>query len=211
MPKRNIILIGPQGAGKGTQAKTLKAKLGIPHISTGDLFRETVTSGGELGLKAKAIMDAGELLPDELTKAMVKERLSRSDCENGFLLDGYPRTLAQAEFLSSIVDINYVIELRIDDELSVRRLTARRQCRECGTIYGLTIPSKEKNICDNDDSELYQRSDDSEEAIRNRLLIYHTETEPLLDFYADIARTFDSSGPLSPLRTEKICEFLDGA
>ena len=147
-----IVLIGPQGSGKGTQAKILKERLNIPHISTGDMFRENINNKTELGMKAKAIIESGGLVPDELTTAMVRDRLSIPDCRKGFLLDGYPRNRSQAEALEGFAKIDHALDIEIPDALSIKRLSSRWQCRKCGAIYGITIIPKKKGICDKDGS-----------------------------------------------------------
>lgn len=179
----NLVLIGPQGSGKGTQAKLLKDKLRIPHLSTGDMFRENIAKKTELGMKAEAIIDSGKLVPDEITTAMVKDRLSKADCKNGFILDGYPRNLEQAEALDGFADIDHVLEIHVPDNVSVKRLSSRWQCRKCGAIYGISLIPKKKGVCDKCNGELYQREDDRPEAIKKRLEIYHKETKPLIDYY----------------------------
>lgn len=178
-----LVLIGPQGSGKGTQAKLLKKKFDTPHISTGDMFRENIAQKTELGLKAEAIIDAGKLVPDEITTAMTKERLSKPDCKKGFILDGYPRNLPQAEALDTFAKVDYVLDIDVPDEVSIKRLSARRQCKSCGAIYGISILPKKEGICDKCGGELYQRDDDKPETIKKRLEVYHKETEPLLNFY----------------------------
>ncbi|MBS3127785.1 adenylate kinase [Candidatus Woesearchaeota archaeon] len=197
----NILLIGPQGAGKGTQAKLLAKQYHIPHISTGDLFREHIKRQTVLGLQAKTLIDKGKLVPDRITMEMVKERLEDKDCQQGFLLDGVPRTLPQAEMLDEIVEITHVIEIKINDDLAVKRLSARRQCKQCGRIYGLDLPEKKKGVCDDDNALLYQRDDDKPEAIKKRLELYHDETEPLLEYYRPRNIVFQVDGSLPAEKT----------
>ena len=180
---RNIILIGPQGSGKGTQAKQIAEHYKIPHISTGDMFREAIKSKTELGKKAESIINKGNLVPDEITNGIVKERLAKNDCKEGFILDGYPRNISQAKALDEFKKIHFVLLIDVPEEISIRRLSARRQCRKCGAIYGLTIPSRKEGFCDKCNSELYQRDDDKPEAIRERLKIYNDKTKPLISFY----------------------------
>ncbi|MBU5267613.1 adenylate kinase [Virgibacillus proomii] len=187
----NLILMGLPGAGKGTQAEKINEKYNIPHISTGDMFRLAIKEGTDLGKKAKEYMDQGELVPDEVTNGIVKERLRKDDCKNGFLLDGFPRTIAQAEALESIVkDINqsidYVIHVDVPEGKLVERLTGRRICPTCGTTYHVVYnPPKEDGICDKDGSTLIQRDDDKPETVKKRLSVNIEQTKPLLDFYHD--------------------------
>ena len=180
-----IILIGPQGSGKGTQAKMLSEKYKIPHISVGDIFREAIASGSDLGKKVKKIIDAGELVSDTLTGSIVKERLQQTDCKKGFILDGFPRTIPQAEILDSITTPDVVLDIEVDDESTVKRLSSRWQCKKCGAIYGAVNPAKKKGKCDKGCGDLYQRDDDKPEAIRKRLTEYHKKTKPILDHYKE--------------------------
>ncbi|XXM71691.1 adenylate kinase [Lysinibacillus sphaericus] len=187
----NIVLMGLPGAGKGTQAEKIVEKYGIPHISTGDMFRAAIKDGTELGLKAKSFMDNGDLVPDEVTIGIVRERLSKEDCEKGFLLDGFPRTVAQAEALENILadlgkKMNYVINIDVDKDILMGRLTGRRICKECGATYHLVFnPPKEEGVCDRCGGELYQRADDNEETVQNRLEVNIKQTQPLLAYYED--------------------------
>ncbi|MGF2614169.1 adenylate kinase [Rossellomorea vietnamensis] len=187
----NIVLMGLPGAGKGTQAEKIVEKYGIPHISTGDMFRAAMKEETELGLKAKSFMDKGELVPDEVTIGIVRERLSREDCHKGFLLDGFPRTVAQADALESILSdlgkkIDYVINIQVDKEVLMERLTGRRICKKCGATYHLVFnPPSEEGVCDRCGGELYQRADDNEETVQNRLDVNIKQTQPLLDFYQE--------------------------
>jgi adenylate kinase len=187
----NIVLMGLPGAGKGTQAEKIVEKYGIPHISTGDMFRAAIKDGTELGLKAKSFMDNGDLVPDEVTIGIVRERLSKEDCGNGFLLDGFPRTVAQAEALENILadlgkKMNYVINIDVDKDILMERLTGRRICKECGATYHLVFnPPKEEGVCDRCGGELYQRADDNEETVQNRLDVNIKQTQPLLAYYDD--------------------------
>lgn len=184
-----ILLMGPPGAGKGTQADQLTSQLNVPHISTGDMFRKAQKDGTALGLEAKSYMDKGALVPDEVTIGIVRERLAEDDCAKGFLLDGFPRTLPQAEALDGILkDLGYkldcVLNLDVDDEALVARLTGRRICTECGTAYHMLFnPPQQEGVCDKDGAALYQRDDDSEATVRNRLDVYHAQTKPLLGYY----------------------------
>ncbi|GLI84910.1 adenylate kinase [Rossellomorea marisflavi] len=187
----NIVLMGLPGAGKGTQAEKIVEKYGIPHISTGDMFRAAIKGGTELGLKAKSFMDNGDLVPDEVTIGIVGERLSKEDCNKGFLLDGFPRTVAQAEALENILadlgkKMNYVINIDVDKDILMERLTGRRICRECGATYHLVFnPPKEEGVCTRCGGELYQRVDDNEETVQNRLDVNIKQTQPLLSYYED--------------------------
>ena len=178
-----LILLGPPGTGKGTQAKLLIKHFKIPQISTGDILRQAVTDATELGRKAKSYMDSGALVPDEVIIGIIKERIKKKDCANGFIFDGFPRTIPQAEVLDKIIAIDYVIELQTSDKIIIKRLSARRQCKACGSIYGLDIIPKKHGICDKCSGMLYQRDDDKEEAIKNRLKVYHSQTKPLTEFY----------------------------
>ncbi|MBN8194257.1 adenylate kinase [Bacillus sp. NTK074B] len=187
----NIVLMGLPGAGKGTQAEKIVDKYGIPHISTGDMFRAAIKEGTELGLKAKSFMDNGDLVPDEVTIGIVRERLSKADCEKGFLLDGFPRTVAQAEALENILadlgkKMNYVININVDKDILMERLTGRRICKECGATYHLVFnPPTEEGVCDRCGGDLYQRADDNEETVQNRLDVNIKQTQPLLAYYED--------------------------
>ncbi|MFX3624250.1 MAG: adenylate kinase [Ectobacillus sp.] len=188
----NLILMGLPGAGKGTQAEKIVAKYSIPHISTGDMFRAAIKEGTELGLQAKSFMDKGELVPDEVTIGIVRERLSKADCDKGFLLDGFPRTVAQASALEGIMKdlgkkIDYVININVDSALLLKRLTGRRICKSCGATYHLIFnPPAAEGVCDKCGGELYQRSDDNEETVANRLEVNIKQTQPLLDFYGEL-------------------------
>lgn len=178
---KNLILLGPPGAGKGTIAKRLAAELGYLHLSTGDILREEVARGSELGKKAKAYMDAGELVPDELILAMVKERVAGKD---GILFDGFPRTLAQARGLEEIAPVQLVLLLELDRDTVVRRLSARRVCPQCGALYNLiTSPPKEDERCDSCGEKLIQREDDRPEVIARRFQVYMRDSVPLVDYY----------------------------
>jgi adenylate kinase len=185
----NLVLMGLPGAGKGTQAEKIVEEYGIPHISTGDMFRAAIKEGTELGLKAKSFMDKGELVPDEVTIGIVRERLSKDDCQKGFLLDGFPRTVAQAEALENMLQelnksIDYVLHIDVDKEILMERLTGRRICKECGATYHLVFnPPTKEGICDRCGGELYQRADDNEETVQNRLDVNIKQMQPLLDFY----------------------------
>lgn len=187
----NLILMGLPGAGKGTQAEKIEEKYHIPHISTGDMFRSAIKEGTDLGKKAKEYMDQGNLVPDEVTIGIVKERLAKDDCAKGFLLDGFPRTIAQAEALQKLTadlnrTIDHVIHVDVPEEKLVERLTGRRICPTCGTTYHVIYnPPKEEGICDKDGSQLIQRDDDQPETVKKRLAVNVEQTQPLLDFYQD--------------------------
>ena len=182
-----IIIFGPPGAGKGTQAQQLARRFGIPHISTGDMLREAVAAGTELGRKAKGFMDSGQLVPDEVMVGLVKDRLSQEDCKAGFILDGFPRTVPQAEALDAAnVQIDTVLELVVPDEEIVKRLTGRRVCPECHSVYHIIYnPPRVEGICDKCGASLIIRDDDKEETVRRRLQVYKTQTAPLIDYYKE--------------------------
>jgi adenylate kinase len=187
----NLVLMGLPGAGKGTQAEKAVEKYGIPHISTGDMFRSAINAGTELGLKAKSFMDAGNLVPDDVTIGIVRERLGKDDCRKGFLLDGFPRTVAQADALENILvemnrSIDYVIYINVDHEQLMQRLTGRRICKDCGATYHVQFnPPKVDGICDKCGGELYQREDDNEKTVHKRLEVNMEQAQPLLDFYQE--------------------------
>lgn len=184
-----IVLLGPPGAGKGTHAGIVTETCKIPHISTGDMFRAAIKNGTPVGLEAKSYMDKGELVPDSVVCKMVEERISEADCSNGFLLDGFPRTMAQAKALDAALaakgqKIDLVINLQCSDEVVLGRLTTRRVCRTCGAIYNVNSkPPKVEGVCDVDGGEVYQRSDDTAETITNRLSVYKAQTAELIDYY----------------------------
>jgi len=184
-----LILLGPPGAGKGTQAKLLAEKFNIQQISTGDILRQAVKNKTKMGLKAKSYMDQGKLVPDNVVIGIMKDRLDNADCSKGFILDGFPRTIQQAESLSQAlkqmeIDIDYLIDIEIDFNYLIQRLTGRWTCRECGEGYHkMSNPPKKKGVCDKCDGELYQRDDDKEETIQKRFEVYRKETEPLKDYY----------------------------
>lgn len=182
----NILFIGHQGSGKGTQAEKLGEKLNIPYISTGNIFRENIAGETELGKLAKSYIDEGKLVPDSVTNDLIRDRLFWDDAKSGFILDGYPRNIAQADFLSGIASLDKVFEVYISDEESLSRLSGRRSCRKCGAIYHLKYnPPKEDGVCSKCGGDLYIRDDDKEDKIKERLRIYHEETEKLLDYYRD--------------------------
>jgi len=180
----NIIIIGAQGSGKGTHSDRLSEKLGIPHISTGDIFRAEVKKGSELGKKVEGILNSGKLVPDEIVNEVLKKRLSEKDAKKGFILDGYPRNLEQAKNLDKIAKIDHVLYLEISDEKAIERISNRWQCKNCNTIYNLiTLPPKKPGICDKCGGPLYQRDDDKEENVKKRLKIFHEITEPIIKYY----------------------------
>ncbi len=195
-----IVLLGPPGAGKGTQASKISEALSIPHIATGDIFRDAVERGTELGRKAKEYMERGELVPDEIVNGIVKERISKPDCSNGFILDGYPRTLNQARALDEMLSemgrkVDVVLNISVSEDEVVRRLSYRRVCRKCGAIYHLiNDPPKREGICDRCGAELYQREDDREEVVRKRLRVYREQTKPLINYYRERGVLVDING-----------------
>ncbi len=208
-----LIIFGPPGVGKGTQAQILSQKLNIPHISTGDMLREAVKNQTELGLKAKSFMDKGELVPDDVMIGIIKEVLASEKCKNGFILDGFPRTIAQAEALDEIfeelnIKLDYVISLEVNDDEIIKRLTNRRVCKNCGAVFNLLIDKiPEDNKCPRCGGELYQRSDDNPDVIKNRLKVYRESTQILLEYYAKkgILKAINGVGEISEI-TEKICK-----
>ncbi|ABW15372.1 adenylate kinase [Frankia sp. Mgl5] len=199
-----LVLVGPPGAGKGTQAAFIAQARSIPKISTGDIFRANVREGTELGVQAKAFMDSGDLVPDEITIGMVRNRLAEDDAVKGFLLDGFPRNVPQAEVLGGMLDamgtrLDVVLELVVDDDEVVRRLSGRRTCRNCGHIWHLDFdPSRVEGICDRCSGELFQRDDDRPETVRHRLEVYAEQTSPLVAYYAakGVLIGIDATGPV---------------
>jgi len=189
MTQFNLVLLGPPGAGKGTQASRIVAEYGIPHVSTGDILRGAVKNQTAMGLEAKKYMDAGNLVPDSVVIGIVKDRLQEGDTAKGFLMDGFPRTIPQAEALDSALDdldraITKVLVLLVDEDLLIRRLTGRRICRSCQTPFHVMFSQPQvEGVCDKCGGELYQRDDDTEATVRNRLEVYRTQTEPLIDYY----------------------------
>lgn len=185
-----IIMLGAPGAGKGTQAKKIADKYQIPHISTGDIFRANIKEGTELGKKAKTFMDAGKLVPDELTIDLLMDRISRPDCAKGYVLDGFPRTIPQAESLEAALEkrgekIDYAINVEVPDENIIHRMSGRRACLNCGATYHVVhIPTRVEGICDRCGSELVLRDDDKPETVKKRLDVYHEQTQPLIEFYS---------------------------
>lgn len=206
-----LMILGPPGAGKGTVAQKLVARYGIPQLSTGDLLRAAVAEGTDLGKKAKSFMDAGELVPDEVVIGLIEERLKQEDCRNGFILDGFPRTIAQAEALEKITKLQVVINMKVSDHEVISRLSGRRICKKCGAIYHVeNIPPKEEGKCDNDGAELIQRDDDKEEAVRNRLEVYRKQTAPLIEYYekAGILRNVDGEAGVDKV-TQEVADIVD--
>lgn len=211
----NIILMGPPGAGKGTQAKKLVDEFHLPHISTGDMFREAIANETPVGLKAKEIIARGDLVPDDITCALVKERLGKEDCANGFLLDGFPRNIPQAEALEILGkeigrEINVVIDLLVPDQELIKRISGRRVCKNCGASYHIeNLKPQKDGICDRCGHELTQRPDDNAEALSVRLANYYKSTQPLVDFYKqrNLYKAFDGVGDSSSL-FESISSFL---
>lgn len=196
-----IIMLGAPGAGKGTQAKKIAAKYEIPHISTGDIFRANIKNGTELGKKAKTYMDQGLLVPDELVVDLVVDRLNQDDCTKGYVLDGFPRTIPQAEALDAALEkmgqkIDYAIDVDVPDENIINRMSGRRACVDCGATYHIVYaPTKKENICDNCGGGLILRDDDKPETVKKRLDVYHEQTQPLIDYYtkAGALRTVDGT------------------
>lgn len=199
-----IIMLGAPGAGKGTQAKMIADKYGVPHISTGDIFRANIKNGTELGMEAKKYMDKGLLVPDELTVRILLDRVAQDDCKNGYVLDGFPRTIPQAEVLDSELTklgdhIDYAINVDVPDENIVKRMSGRRACLTCGATYHIEhVPPKKEGICDVCGSELVLRDDDKPETVKNRLNVYHEQTQPLIDFYTEkgVLKTVDGTVPM---------------
>ena len=192
-----IIMLGPPGAGKGTQAQLLVEKFGLPQISTGDLLRGALADGTELGTKAKGYMDSGQLVPDDLIISLIQERITLSDCEGGYILDGFPRTIEQAEAMESTDKVDVVLNIMVDTDVLMGRLMGRRTCRSCNAVFNITgRPPKVEGICDQCGGELYQRDDDNEATVTKRLDTYNNRTAPLIDFYRE-------RGLLKDVRTGK--------
>ncbi|GGW17081.1 adenylate kinase [Streptomyces capoamus] len=211
-----IVLVGPPGAGKGTQAVRLAEKLAIPHISTGDLFRANISQQTELGKLAKSYMDAGNLVPDEVTIAMAKDRMEQPDAESGFLLDGFPRNVSQAQALDELlqtegITLDAVLDLEVPEDEVVKRIAGRRICRnDSSHVFHVSYSKpKQEDVCDVCGGELYQRDDDSEETVRKRLEVYHTQTEPIIDYYKSqgLVRTISALGPVDEI-TQRALEAL---
>ena len=210
-----LVLVGPPGAGKGTQAQFIAQHAGVPNISTGDIFRTNVTSGTELGLRAKQFMDRGDLVPDDVTIEMVRARLAEPDTKPGFLLDGFPRTVPQAEVLEDMLreqgtKLDVVLELVVDNDEVVRRLSGRRTCRSCNRIWHVDFdPPVTEGVCDVDGGELYQRADDEPDTVQNRLGVYDRQTAPLVEHYArrGLLIGLDATGPVDDV-TERAVDAL---
>jgi adenylate kinase len=207
-----LVLVGPPGAGKGTQAEFISAHLGVPKISTGDIFRANVSQGTPLGQEARKYMDAGDLVPDEITVGMVRDRLAEDDTRKGFLLDGFPRNVPQAQTLDALLledgtPLDVVLELVVDDDEVVRRLSGRRTCRKCGHIWHVDFdPPSVEGVCDICGGELFQRDDDQPETIRHRLEVYYEQTAPLVSYYAEhgILTGIDAMGPVDDVTDRAI-------
>ncbi len=213
-----IIMLGAPGAGKGTQAKMIADKYQIPHISTGDIFRANIKNGTELGKEAKKYMDAGQLVPDELTVKLLLDRVANEDCKNGYVLDGFPRTIPQAEVLENALTklgekVDYAIDVDVPDENIIRRMSGRRACVACGATYHIVYnPTKEEGICDRCGAALILRDDDKPETVIKRLDVYHAQTQPLIDFYSsrNVLRSVDGTQDLMKV-FEDIVAILDAS
>lgn len=199
-----VIMLGAPGAGKGTQAKMIADQYGVPHVSTGDMFRANIKNGTELGMEAKKYMDAGELVPDELTVRILLDRVAKGDCRGGYVLDGFPRNIPQAEVLDEALDkigeqVDFAIDVDVPDENIIRRMSGRRACLNCGATYHIEhIPPKVADVCDTCGSALVLRDDDKPETVKNRLNVYHEQTQPLIAYYTEkgILRTVDGTRPM---------------
>ena len=213
-----IIMLGAPGAGQGTQAKMIADKYQIPHISTGDIFRANIKNGTELGKEAKKYMDAGQLVPDELTVKLLLDRVANEDCKNGYVLDGFPRTIPQAEVLENALTklgekVDYAIDVDVPDENIIRRMSGRRACVACGATYHIVYnPTKEEGICDRCGAALILRDDDKPETVIKRLDVYHAQTQPLIDFYSsrNVLRSVDGTQDLMKV-FEDIVKILDAS
>ena len=206
-----IVLLGAPGAGKGTQAEVLSKRLNIPTISTGNIIREALKSGSDIGIKAKAFVDKGQLVPDEVVIGIVKERINRDDCKNGYILDGFPRTIYQAEALHNMnIEIDKVVNIDVSDSLIYKRMLGRRICKDCGATYNVNTEERKpkiNNVCDKCTGTLIQRTDDSKETVKERLDVYYSQTEPLVNYYKDKGKllTIDGEKSLEEI-TDKILE-----
>jgi adenylate kinase len=218
MRSQALIFLGAPGAGKGTQAREVSKHFSIPQISTGDMLREAVRNGTPMGLAAKVKMEAGELVPDEVVCGIVEERIGQPDCRKGFILDGFPRDIAQAEFVRRVLLAKgrgnpLVIDIKVDQDLLLKRLTGRRTCALCGEIYNIYFnPPRAEGVCDNDGGKLLQRADDSEETIRQRLVAYEKQTSPLIEYYRAKGLLHEMDGNRKPeVIAEELIEFLGKA
>ncbi|MCJ7501519.1 MAG: adenylate kinase [Acidobacteriia bacterium] len=218
MKTRALIFLGAPGAGKGTQAREVAKEYHIPQISTGDILRDSVKKGTPLGLAAKVKMEAGQLVPDEVVCGIVEERISEPDCCQGFILDGFPRTLPQAEFVDRMLEAKgrgspRVINIQVDQDVLMKRLTGRRTCAVCGEIYNVYFgPPKQEGVCDKDGGKLLQRADDNEDTIRQRLVAYENQTRPLIDYYRrkNLLHDVDGNRDPEPIAQE-LCQHLKAA
>lgn len=218
MKTRALIFLGAPGAGKGTQAREVAKEVHIPQISTGDILRDSVKKGTPLGLAAKVKMEAGQLVPDEVVCGIVEERISEPDCRQGFILDGFPRTLPQAEFVDRMLEAKgrgspRVINIQVDQDVLMKRLTGRRTCAVCGEIYNVYFgPPKREGVCDKDGGKLLQRADDNEDTIRQRLVAYENQTRPLIDYYRrkNLLHDVDGNRDPEPIAQE-LCQHLKAA
>lgn len=211
-----IVLLGPPGAGKGTQATKIAKKYSIPHISTGDIFRHNVKTGTPLGKKAKNYMDQGELVPDQLVCDLVEDRLTETDCADGYLLDGFPRTVFQAQHLDNYLkmknqEVSVVLDIRVSEDILLFRMLGRRICRNCGKLYHVTnMPPKKEGICDVCGGEVYQRTDDSVETLENRFKVYTKQTSPLTAYYKEMGKLIPLDGTKDPdILFVQICDLLE--
>jgi len=218
MKTRALIFLGAPGAGKGTQAREVAKEFHIPQISTGDILRDSVKKGTPLGLAAKVKMEAGQLVPDEVVCGIVEERISEPDCSQGFILDGFPRTLPQAEFVDRMLEAKgrgspRVINIQVDQDVLMKRLTGRRTCAVCGEIYNVYFgPPKREGVCDKDGGKLLQRADDNEDTIRQRLVAYENQTRPLIDYYRRKNLLHDVDGNRDPESiAQELCQHLKAA
>ncbi len=218
MKAQALIFLGAPGAGKGTQAREVSQAFDIPQISTGDMLREAVKKGTALGLEAKKKMEAGALVPDEVVCGIVEERVGQADCAKGFILDGFPRTIAQAEFVDAMLQRKgrgnpLTVNIRVDEDVLLKRLTGRRTCSVCGEIYNVYFnPPKQAGICDKDGGKLLERADDNEATIRQRLVAYNNQTSPLIDYYRQKGLLHDLDGNQEPSRISSgLIQFLKGA
>jgi adenylate kinase len=218
MKAQALIFLGAPGAGKGTQAREVSNEFKIPQISTGDMLREAVKKGTALGLEAKKKMEAGALVPDEVVCGIVEERVSQPDCAKGFILDGFPRTIAQAEFVDAMLERKgrgnpLTVNIRVDEDVLLKRLTGRRTCSVCGEIYNIYFnPPKQAGICDKDGGKLLERADDNEATIRQRLIAYNNQTSPLIDYYRKKGLLHDLDGNQEPNQISAgLIQFLKGA